>query len=230
MSGFAGFDISGYPGDDMMAWLNANTNLVWCGFYLGPAPSHGDVGWMATRSTLQQGGWGLAPIYVGQQLSGAHSSHVVTEAQGGIDGGDAGGLMANAGFPAGSCVYLDLEDGPPLNSPRSDYVAAWIDAVAAGSFRPGVYCSHAIAAAVQALRADVRIWAFNVPTTQQTDFAGTQFPDADPSGSGFADAVAWQCRQECRLNLPGAPVTQPVVDLSSATTPDPGAPSVGAAV
>ncbi len=23
-----------------MAWLRANTNLVWCGYYLGPAPSH----------------------------------------------------------------------------------------------------------------------------------------------------------------------------------------------
>ena len=31
---FAGFDSVAYPGDDVMAWLKANTNLSFAGYYL----------------------------------------------------------------------------------------------------------------------------------------------------------------------------------------------------
>jgi hypothetical protein len=35
-------------------------------------------------------------------------------------------------------AYLDLEDGPPFVSPRSDYVAAWVAAVQAAGFQAGI--------------------------------------------------------------------------------------------
>jgi glycoside hydrolase-like protein/VCBS repeat protein/WD40 repeat protein len=75
----AGFDIRAYPGDAVMAWLKANTNLGWVGYYLYPTPSHnvtsnGGDSWMATepngstvRATLASQGWLVAPIYVGEQ-------------------------------------------------------------------------------------------------------------------------------------------------------------------
>ena len=231
MAGFAGFDISGFPKQPVMDWRRANTDLVWCGFYRGPAPGHGDTSWM--------GGWGTAPVFVGQPLSGAHSSHIVTGPQGTTDGGDAAKRTAQAGFPPGSCVFLDLEDGPPLNAPRTDYAAAWVTAVKAGRYRPGIYGSHAIAANVQALHGNVPIPAFKVPTTDQTDFSSMQFPDPPPAGCGYPAAAAWQLQQwqlqqwrlqqwrlqqTCQFDLPGASVTNPVVDLDSAMTPGPGAP------
>jgi len=43
MTGFPGFDCSGYPRDADMQAIKSNTNLTWCGFDLGPAPSHLDT-------------------------------------------------------------------------------------------------------------------------------------------------------------------------------------------
>ena len=103
-------------------------------------------------------GWGLAPLYVGQQTVGP-GSHNASGGQGTIDGQDAVSLMTDEGFAAGSCVYLDLENGPPLAPALRDYVASWCDAVAAGGYKPGVYVSHLLAGQVQALRPAARIWA-----------------------------------------------------------------------
>src|ERR1700692_1712966 len=107
---FVGFDCLAYPGIDEMTWLKANTNLGWCGFYLAPAPSHSDSSWRGSRSDLVALGWGILPIYVGQQTTGP-GSHNVSGAQGTLDGGDAAALAAAAGFPNGAFLYLDIEDG-----------------------------------------------------------------------------------------------------------------------
>lgn len=224
MPGFPGFDTSEFPGTAEMAWLRANTNLVWCGYYLGPAPSHASQSWMGQRQLLQTAGWGIAPVYVGQQINGP-GRHVVSAPQGTIDGNDAVALMSGDGFAVGSCVYLDLEDGPPFTAPRTDYVAAWVNAVATGDFQPGVYCSHDFAADVQALCANTRIWAYKVGTTAIHPFPGTNFPDLHPAGCGYTGAYIWQLGQNCRLTLLTAPLAQPLVDLDTALTPDPGAPA-----
>lgn len=64
---YAGFDISGYPGDAaMQAWKYPTSPFTWVGYYL-PAPCHRDTTWSGTRATLASMGWGTAAIYVGQQ-------------------------------------------------------------------------------------------------------------------------------------------------------------------
>jgi hypothetical protein len=113
MPGVAGFDRSGYPGDPVMSWLKAKTNLQWCGYYLAPAPSHPDTTWMTRRAALSAAGWGIAPLYVGQQVTGP-GSHNPSTATGTADGAQAAALMSAEGFDAGSCVYLDLENGAPF--------------------------------------------------------------------------------------------------------------------
>jgi len=223
MPGFPGFDTSEFPGAAEMQWLRNNTNLVWCGYYLGPAPSHSSTSWIGQRSALQAAGWGIAPVYVGQQIGGP-GSHRVSGSQGRVDGQDAAQLLEREGFAAGTCVYLDLEDGPPLAAPRTDYVTAWVNAVRGSGFQPGVYCSHALATDAHALCPDARLWAFKVETIREHAFPGTNFPDLHPAGCGFPGAYIWQLGQNCRLNLPSAPMNSPLVDLDSALTPDPGAP------
>jgi hypothetical protein len=223
MPGFPGFDRSEFPGLAEMTWLKTNSNLVWCGYYLGPAPSHSSTTWIGQRAALGAGGWGIAPLYVGQQIGGP-GRHNVNGPQGTADGNDAAGLLSADGFVPGTCVYLDLEDGPPFRPPRTDYVSAWADAVQQASFLPGVYCSHAFAADVHTLRPRVRIWVFKVDTTQEHPFPGTNFPDLHPAGSGYPGASVWQLGQNCRLSLPTAPSRSLLVDLDSAITPDPGAP------
>ena len=219
MAGFAGFDSSEFLGAAAMAWLKANTNLLWSGYYLGPAPSHASQSWMGNRAVLVGAGWGLAPVYVGQQIGGP-GRHVVSSTQGNLDGHDAAGLMKKEGFPAGSYVYLDLEDGPPFVSPRTDYVKAWADAVTAEGFKAGIYCSHGFAADAHTLCPDARIWAYKVETTAVHTFPGTNFPDPHPAGCGYPGAFAWQLGQNCRLNLAGE-IPAMLVDLNSAMTPDP---------
>jgi hypothetical protein len=105
---FAGFDRDVYPGDALMTKLIATTNLKWCGYYLHPAPSHSDGSWMGKRAFLNGIGWGLAPLYVGEQTVGP-GSHNPSVAKGLADGNDAVNLMVGEGFPHESCVYLDIQ-------------------------------------------------------------------------------------------------------------------------
>jgi len=109
-TGYAGFDRSTYPGDATMIWIWENTNLCWVGFYLAPAPQHGNQSWMHKYEFLKKVGYGFAPVYVGHQVGSPN----LTAAQGTIDGRDAASLSARAGFPRNATIYLDIEQGPPL--------------------------------------------------------------------------------------------------------------------
>lgn len=217
MPGFAGFDISGYPGDATMSWLKANTNLVWCGYYL-VAPSHQHSTWVGKQAQLRAAGWGIAPVYVGQQVTGPGSKNP-SAATGTTDGNQAVTEMTNDGFAAGSCVYLDIENGPPLTALQQDYLNSWCDAVEQGGFTPGIYCSHLIAQQINELRPEARIWAFKI--TNQPNPVPAPFPSPDPSGSGFGGATAWQLAQNCFIKANQATLQ---VDLDSANVADPGAP------
>jgi hypothetical protein len=222
MPGFAGFDRSDYPGDLIVDWLQDNTNLVWCGYYLAPAPSHPSTSWMTNRVRLVGNGWGTAPLYVGQQITGPGSLN--PSVQSGItDGNAAAGLMQAEGFPAGSFVYLDIENGPPLTSAQQDYVGNWCDTIKARGYGAGIYCSHLLALPIHSLRSGCRIWTFNVATTQSHPVPNP-FPDPNPSGCGYIGAYAWQLGQDCMINVPPANLQTLDVDLSSAIVADPSAP------
>lgn len=158
-----GFDTSAYPGDSTMNELRKDFSF--CGFYLGPAPSHQNAGWMNKLSTLRNMKFKFAPIFVGQQTIGP-GSKVPSNANGIADAKRTTQLMSNAGFNHGSPVYLDLENGPPYTSPEAIYVKAWVDEVRALGFVPGVYCSHLLTA--QVAHTGALLWDFQIPTTART--------------------------------------------------------------
>jgi hypothetical protein len=222
MPGFSGFDRLEYPGDAIMTWLKNNTNLVWCGYYLAPAPSHGNTSWMTNRAKLAGEGWGLAPIFVGQQVTGPGSLSP-SAATGLADGKVAVDLMTTEGFAIGSVVYLDIENGPPVTDLQQAYIANWCDTVSSAGFSPGVYCSHLIALSIHTLRTSCRIWAFNVATTQPHPVPAP-YPDPNPSGCGYIGAYAWQLGQDSLINVPLANLQTLDVDLSSAIVVDPSTP------
>ncbi|KVH37502.1 hypothetical protein WT01_24485 [Burkholderia cepacia] len=231
MSYYAGFDTDIFPGHAQLEWLKRNTNLVWCGYYLAPAPSHGNTSWMGNRAMLIEEGWGLLPIYVGQQTTGA-GSHDVSASQGAIDGSEAARLMNREGFSPNSYVFIDWEDGNALGTDAQVYLRAWAAAVMKRGYHPGIYCSHDLAATMASLMATLspapalRIWAWNIPTDAAHPYVGAldDFPDGAPSGSGYPDAVAWQCQQNCALLLRGAPIANFQVDLSTSSLADPSEP------
>lgn len=64
-----GFDTYAYPGDNaMLAWKQDGAPYEWVGYYLPSAPCHKGETWSGKRQTLTDMGWGLAVIYVGQQV------------------------------------------------------------------------------------------------------------------------------------------------------------------
>jgi hypothetical protein len=216
---FAGFDSLDYPGDEMMQWMKSNTNLTFVGFYLAPAPSRPDSDWMDRYATLAGQGWGFAPIYVGQQELGEPGSHNLTADQGTADGHGAADLMSQAGFPPGSIVYLDCEQGGPASDARLEYVGAWVDAVnlSATSYTPGIYCSYNTAASLLAIRPDLYVWVWKL-----TDSAtGPFFPTPDPTTTGVPKARVWQYCQDKNIQFVGAPSPQLKIDLGTASTADP---------
>lgn len=222
MPNTTGFDSLAYPGQLMMAWLKANTNLSFCGYYLAPAPSRPNSAWMGERATLAAQGWGFAPVYVGQQAPGTpNCSYLLSTAQGVTDGQDALDLMgmANEGFPVGSTLYLDLEGGDPASQAMKDYFAAWVDTVeGSGTYHAGLYCSHTKAASLQAVR-NVPIWAVKIvapPPVMHPPFA-----QYDPVVSGVTNAVVCQYVIDTVAAFPGAPTAQMKVDLDCAVVTDP---------
>ena len=216
---YAGFDRADCPDLAMMARLKAETNLEFCGFYL-PAPSQRGTTWRGKRAALVAQGWGIAAIFVGQQVTGPGARNVTAE-QGSIDGARADAAMAVEGFAPGSWVYLDLENGPPLTQAQVEYVRAWSSAVERGFYRAGVYCSYMFAAQVQSLLPSARLWVFHVPSVAAHPVDGTTFPTPDPKTSGFAGAVIWQRADEARLTA----FDNLACDLNSAMMRDPGAPA-----
>ena len=221
--GFAGFDCSEFPGADRLTWLKNNSNLRWCGYYLAPTPSHASTRWMGHRSGLYAAGWGIAPIYVGQQTMGP-GSHSVTGETGSRDGKGAIDLLQREGFQSGTCIYLDLEEAPPFTDPRRDYVNSWIVAVQSGGFQAGVYCSFHFAEDIHKLPGGVRIWAFKAGTVASQVVRGPDFPDGLPSEVGFPGTYIWQVAQNASLEDMRAEMTPLIVDLNTAIRPDPGAP------
>lgn len=220
---YAGFDTYAYPGDAAMAWLRANTNLVWVGAYIeAPSNSAKSYGtWEPAIPHLRQTGWGVAPIYVGQQVTGP-GARTVTATQGAKDGADAAASMKRLGFAPGSCVFLDLENGAPLGSAQRAYVVAWASAVAAAGWLPGIYCSYQMAPAIGAAVPGARLWVFHVKTTTAHDVVAP-YPEKLPSASGYAGAALWQHDDEAAIVI-GPSGRRLQVDLDTAAMPDPSAP------
>jgi len=214
-------DISIYPGDVVMDHLIETTNLEWCGFYLGPAPSHPDPSWMGQRARLVKTGWGLAPIYVGQQDPGGPGSHALTAAQGRLDGDQASSLAKAAGFPIGSVVYLDIEAPAPLTQATSEYLVQWVEVVTALEYRAGVYCSHHIVAALAALDLDLVFWIYKISEADNGGIKPQPFKDDDPPTIAGINTTGWQWTQNCTIVTLNGNLT---VDLDTAATSDPSQP------
>jgi hypothetical protein len=217
MAIFLGLDRATYPGDNVMKLARTHANIAFTGFYLGPAPSHPDTGWMKKRPFLSGLGYGFAPVYVGQQQSGP-GSHKTSTAQGVIDGKNATVLAQAAGFPKPSVIYLDIENGPPAMPALFNYYVAWVKAVISGGFTAGVYCSHLLAAQLLAHDHRAVAWVFQLKFSNGHVFT-PPLPTPDPSKSSFSGARVLQFAQDCTLNL-GSAHLKPL-DLNTALVPDP---------
>ena len=170
---YAGFDRLEYPGNAAMRWLWDNTNLWWCGFYLAPAPQQPYTGWMRALPLLRSIGWGAAPLYVGRQV--ATDWDTLDGDHGNADAVDAANLAQQAGLERGRVIYLDIEQGAPLNYWQGHYYHGWVDGlIRDGRYYPGVYCSYQIASDLRnKWDSRARFWVFHVTHGCDPDFPDT---------------------------------------------------------
>lgn len=210
-----GFDTHTYPGDDKMrAWKNApNAPYSWVGYYLPGAPCHRSTSWQGRRRVLQDMGWGLAMVYVGQQTWGRtpraltpaqmarHRSRgttctadFVNASRGVTEGLDAIHIAKAEGFERNSVIFLDIERMERIPGRMRDYYRAWVATVLKDAYyQPGIYVhSHNAQAVYSDVKAlfeaagvedEPRFWVASA-----RDFS----PDKAPEDVGHPFAGMWQ--------------------------------------
>src|SRR3954471_24415291 len=156
---YVGFDTHTYPGTLVMkAWRNApGAPYSWVGYYL-PSPCHANASWSGKRDTLQQMGWGLAVVYVGQQTWGKTprtlspklrdairkrsdcSSDLVNADEGIRNADEAVARASREGFQPGTVIFLDLERMEKVPPAMRDYYRAWVARMLSNAtYQPGIY-------------------------------------------------------------------------------------------
>jgi hypothetical protein len=201
---YLGFDTNIYPGDRAMKiWADDGT-YDWVGFYL-PAPCHKDNSWSGKRDTLLRMGWGIAVVYVGQQVwstkkkpkKGATCANAFRNASRGVlDGHDAIGRVITEGFPHGTVIFLDIERMDRIPESMKAYYKSWTKTVAGDRrYRVGYYV-HADNAAEIFRDVSSALVAAGDTTPPPFWIAGrTKIFDpseSDPTDVGHAFAEVWQ--------------------------------------
>ena len=135
---YLGFDRNDYPGDANLKLLRQT--FSYAGFWLNQPPGEKTNTWAGKRQTLQSAGFGFLVLFNGRLYSQLRTlSHA-----GRLGGSDAQAAVASArreGFPAGTIIFLDQEEGGRMLPEQKAYIYAWVDGVAAAGFRAGIYCS-----------------------------------------------------------------------------------------
>jgi hypothetical protein len=246
-NGYLGFDMNIYPGDDALPLLKQTFSFA--SYWLGAPPGEKLNSWTGKRKTLQQQGFGFIVLF------NARSSREIKNLQtarenGRQDAQRAATLAKEEGFPAGTIIFLDVEEGGRLSEAYQSYVQAWFEGLTSNGFGPGVYCSGVpigegngvrimTAQDIQAHAGTKKIafWVFNDTCPPSP---GCTFPKAppNPSASGADFAAVWQYAQtpmrkertaHCRATYapdgncyaPSDQAHKWFLDANVASTPDP---------
>jgi Rv2525c-like, glycoside hydrolase-like domain len=135
---FLGFDRNDYPGDDVMKLLRKE--FTFTGYWLVNPPQTKTNSWSGKREFLRSLGFGFLPLFNGP-TSGELRDEPYTLRRAADDVQAAAAAARREGFPAGSIIFLDVEEGGRLPSTYATYLKHWISGLAQLGFRAGVYCS-----------------------------------------------------------------------------------------
>jgi len=201
---YLGFDRNDYPGDANLKLLRQT--FSYAGFWLNQPPGEKTNTWAGKRQALQSAGFGFLVLFNGRLYSQLRTLSRAGRL-GGSDAHAAVALARREGFPAGTIIFLDQEEGGRMLPAQKAYIYAWADGVAAAGFRAGIYCSgiaakedgDASVVTAQDVRQDsggrkIAYWVANdaCPPSPGCDFPQ---PPPIPSGSGIDFAEVWQFAQ-----------------------------------
>jgi hypothetical protein len=205
--GYLGFDRNDYPGDKSLKALRRTFSFS--GYWLNNPPGAGSNSWIGKRIGLQAAGFGFLVVFNGRTDAQIKLAGDATKL-GSSDGAVAISSARREGFPTGTIIFLDQEEGGRLLAEQRAYLHAWVDAVKSAGFRAGVYCSgiaskeasgvSVITAEDIQQNAEGRKLAYWVSNDACPPSPGCAFPRKapTPAESGVSFAEVWQFAQSPR--------------------------------
>lgn len=138
LASYLGFDRNDYPGDAVLDALAHD--FVFCGYWLNPPPGEKSNTWLGKRAILRSHGFGFLVLFNGRldkELKSARDPKTL----GSNDAIAAVDSAKKEGFPRGTIIFLDQEEGGRMLPEQQAYLHAWIDSVNSSGYKGGVYCS-----------------------------------------------------------------------------------------
>lgn len=243
---YLGFDANDYPGDAVLAGLRRTFSFS--GYWLNVPPGSKSNGWIGKRQVLLDVGFGFLLLFNGR-TSNELKFPTNAVALGEADADLAVAAARQEGFHSGVVIFLDQEEGGRMTDAQIAYILAWTDEVIAKNFGTGIYCSGMAAKEGKETiitaddirsRSDGRRIEYFVYNDACPPSPGCVYAKnaPAPSGSGVAFASLWQYAQSPRRHeftkhcartyhadgncyAPGAGVGSAMLDLDSASSPDP---------
>ncbi len=241
---YLGFDRNEYPGDANLTTLRQT--FTYSGYWLNNPPGEKSNSWVGHRSAVESAGYGFLVLFNGR-LFAELKTESNAKRLGRTDGLAAASSARREGFPQGTIIFLDQEQGGRMLPEQKAYIYAWVDTVIAAGFRAGIYCSgttspdeqHVVTARDirdSAGSRQITYWAINNGCPPSP---GCTFPrqPPGPTTSGIDFAEVWQFAQSPRTDLarrctnynpdgncypPGITASQGLhIDLNSSNSPDP---------
>jgi hypothetical protein len=200
---YLGFDRNDYPGDQNLAALRRTFSFA--GYWLNTPPGAKQNAWTGKRQTIRNAGFGFLVLFSGR-LDAELKKAGDAGAQGHSDAETALAAAHREGFPRGTVIFLDQEEGGRMLPEQKAYIYAWVDGVNAGGLRAGIYCSGIAVpegAAHISTAEDIRESAgqrqivFWVVNDACPPSLGCAFPEESPrpSASSTPFANVWQFAQ-----------------------------------
>jgi hypothetical protein len=245
---FVGFDRNEYPGDAALPLLRKSFSFA--SYWLSPPPGEKSNSWIGKRRAMQAQGFGFLLLYQGRTSGQLPYKKDSVEA-GLADAQAAAAAARREGFPEGSVIFLDVEEGGRFFDGYHAYLRSWAESLTKEKFRPGIYCSGIVVdegegstiISADDIRAhigvsDVVYWVYNDACPPSPGCGVPQNPPG-PAASGVAYAGVWQyvrsprekkVARHCRgyasdgnCYAPGDATHKWFLDEDVATTSDPSA-------
>ncbi len=211
-SDFTGFDLNEYPGDEGMR--RVKQYFAYTGYWLTPPPGGKTTNWLGKRAILRNMGYGFLVLADGRFEKQIKAAGISPNALGRRDAGLAIAAAQHEGFPSGTVIFLDQEEGGRLTDIQVAYLFGWTEAVAASSFKPGVYASGqavpdgpgSTITTIATIREHVAtahlhpvaIWVYQDACAPRGPAPGCTLKPPPAQTSGTPEVLAWQYAQSPR--------------------------------
>jgi hypothetical protein len=139
---YVGFDANNYPGDDLLPALRKQFSFT--GYWLTNPPLTDHNPWVGKRDILLRNGFGFLVVANGRldkEILKAQKSGKSPADYARVDASSAVAAAQREGFPHGTILFLDQEEGGRMLPEQADYLLGWTEAVAKSAYSPGVYAS-----------------------------------------------------------------------------------------